>query len=111
MKHQRMHSGAPVITAVVDRALALGFDLEVAGGEGLVVERSDDLREILQAIARMEYVRLTVLEPRPSGRRIGTLIHMPREKNSAETLARIDCHGDAALAVMEDIAHTSEQWH
>ena len=111
MHNQPMRSETPVVTAIVHRALALGFDLGIADEEALVIARSHHLPEILEAIGRTRFARLIVLEPRPSRRRIGSLVLTHAGESSNELLVDIQCHGAAAHAVLEEIAQAREQSH
>ena len=111
MDDETMPSEVAFITAMVNRALTLGFDLAVHNEDRLLLARSNDLAEVLAAIGETEVTRLTVLEPRPSRRCIGTLVLMQGGQNPEELLTDIQCHGEAALAIMEDIAHAREHTH
>mgnify|MGYP000102370624 CR=1 FL=1 len=111
MHHQSMRSETPVITAIVNRALALGFDLEVADEDRVLLARSHHLPELLATIGNTKVTGLTVLEPRPSRRRIGALVLTQAGKNPEELLTDIQCDGEAALAILEDIAHARAHSH
>ena len=111
MDDETMPSEVAFITAMVNRALTLGFDLAVDNEDGLLLARSNDLTEVLAAIGEAEVTRLTVLEPLPSRRCIGTLVLIQGGQNPQELLTDIQCHGEAALAILEDIAHARAHSH
>ena len=111
MNHQTMSPETPVITAIVNRALTLGFALAGADEETLVLARSHRLSEVLEAIVTAEHTRLIVLEPRPSRRCIGTLVLFQEGGNPEQPLINIECDGEAAFLVLEDIAYAREQSH
>lgn len=76
-----------------------------------MIAQSQHLPEILETINRTGFKRLIVLEPRPSRRCIGSFVLAHAEENSDEILTEIQCHGEAARAVLEDIAQAREQSH